>query len=265
MESNQILSAHVLDILFEGKNKEYGAYELRKTYNARAATALCFSAITIIVFLCSFISKGDNSIKKPAVIDITPPTEIPDEPKPLAKPLKQIAPRMRTIAFVPPIIVKDILVKDIPVENADLDDAKISVETTEGPIDEGIPAPVEAIKGSKVIEAPHPPTDDKEIKFTPVEIEAQFKGDWGSYLRKEIEKHLDELTEAGESGTCQVKFIVYKDGTVSNVEATTMKGTKLAEIAVNAIRKGPKWTPAIQNGQPVNAYRMQPVSFQLEN
>jgi protein TonB len=62
-----------------------------------------------------------------------------------------------------------------------------------------------------------------------------------------------------------VKFFVAKDGTVSNVEATTMKGTKLAEVAVNAIRKGPKWIPAIQNGQPVNAYRMQPISFQLQD
>ncbi len=102
------------------------------------------------------------------------------------------------------------------------------------------------------------------IPLIKVEIEASFKGDWISYVRKEIEKHLDELTDAGESGTCMIKFIVYKDGTVSNVEATTMKGTKLAEIAVNAIKKGPRWIPAIQNGQSVSAYRMQPISFQLQ-
>ena len=44
-------------------------------------------------------------------------------------------------------------------------------------------------------------------------------------------------------------------------EATTMKGTKLAEVAVNAIRKGPNWTPAQQNGRYVNAYRLQPVTL----
>jgi protein TonB len=42
-----------------------------------------------------------------------------------------------------------------------------------------------------------------------------------------------------------------------------MKGTKLAEICVNAIRKGPKWTPAEQNGRKVKAYRKQPVTFQI--
>jgi protein TonB len=43
-----------------------------------------------------------------------------------------------------------------------------------------------------------------------------------------------------------------------------MKGTKLAEIATNAIRKGPKWTPAQQNGRYVNAFREQPVTFTLQ-
>ena len=58
-----------------------------------------------------------------------------------------------------------------------------------------------------------------------------------------------------------VKFIVNTDGTISYVEATTMKKTKLAEIAINAIRTGPKWMPATQNGQTVAAYRLQPVTL----
>ncbi len=74
---------------------------------------------------------------------------------------------------------------------------------------------------------------------------------------------MDELTDAGESGTCRVRFIVSKDGSVSEVEALTMKNSKLAQIAVNAIRKGPKWTPAQQNGRMVNAYREQPVTFTI--
>jgi protein TonB len=75
---------------------------------------------------------------------------------------------------------------------------------------------------------------------------------------------LDEFTES-DYGTCVVRFIVDKTGTVSDVQATTMKGTKLAEIAVNAIRKGPKWIPAQQNGRYVNAYRIQPVTLQNPN
>ena len=90
-------------------------------------------------------------------------------------------------------------------------------------------------------------------------------GGWARYVKKAIEGNIDELTDAGQSGTCRVRFIVSKDGSASSVEALTMKGSKLAEIAVNAIRKGPKWTPAQQNGRMVNAYREQPVTFTIQD
>ena len=79
-------------------------------------------------------------------------------------------------------------------------------------------------------------------------------------MRRAIQQEIDEFTET-DYGTCIVKFIVDKTGKVSQVEATTMKGTKLAEIATNAIRRGPNWTPAQQNGRYVNAYRLQPVTL----
>jgi len=104
--------------------------------------------------------------------------------------------------------------------------------------------------------------------FTRDEIEASFPGGdegWRRYVKKAIEANIDELFQAGESGTCRVRFIVSKDGTVSDVVALTMKGSKLAEVAENAIRKGPKWTPAEQNGRHVNAYREQPVTFTIQD
>ena len=104
--------------------------------------------------------------------------------------------------------------------------------------------------------------------FTRDEIEASFPGGdegWRRYVKKAIEANIDELIQAGESGTCRVRFIVSKDGTVSDVVALTMKGSKLAEVAVNAIRKGPKWKPAMQYGRPVNAYREQSASFAIQN
>ena len=79
-------------------------------------------------------------------------------------------------------------------------------------------------------------------------------------MSKEIQRNTDEFTET-DYDKCIVKFIVDKTGKVSQVEAITMKGTKLAEIATNAIRKGPDWIPAQQNGRYVNAYRLQPVTL----
>ncbi len=265
METNKILSADILDILFEGKNKDYGAYELRKTDNRRIITALCFTALAIIIILCSFVKSENNESKKSQIVEFTDPKSITNDPKILPKKLIIPAqPKIKTAAFPPPIIVIDKLVIDPPVENNKFDDAKISLKTTDGNIGDGISAPVE-IKQSNVIEAPHKLVKTEDSIVTFVEIEARFSGSWTNYVKKEIEKHLDELTDAGESGTCMVKFIVYKDGTVSNVEATTMKGSKLAEISINAIRKGSKWIPAMRNGQYVNAYRLQPVTLHLDD
>ena len=99
--------------------------------------------------------------------------------------------------------------------------------------------------------------------FTKVQTEASFPGgpiEWQKYIAKKIQASLDSFTEA-DFGTCILKFIVNTDGSISNVEATTMKGTHLAQTSVNAIKNGPKWIPASQNGHTVAAYRLQPVTL----
>ncbi len=267
MEAKKILSANILDILFENRNKEYGAYDLRNTYDKRINTALGITALVIIIICCcAFIGNKATDDKGKNVIDINVAPVTPDAEKKiiLPPPPKFVKPiPTQSFEYTPPIILKDILVPDPPVENAKLIDARIDTKTVSGPIDEVLPP--DELKGISVVEVPVKKEIKDEPPFTTVEIEAKFKGDWGSYVKKEIEKNLDELTEANESGTCMVRFVVSKDGSVSNVEALTMKGTKLAEIAVNAIRKGPKWIPAIQNGVQVNAYRQQPITFKISD
>jgi periplasmic protein TonB len=60
-----------------------------------------------------------------------------------------------------------------------------------------------------------------------------------------------------------VRFIVAKDGSISDVVAETNHGYGMEKEAVRAISKGPKWTPAQQNGNIVKAYRRQPITFQV--
>jgi len=99
--------------------------------------------------------------------------------------------------------------------------------------------------------------------FTKTEIPASFPGGqeaWQQYITRQIQASLDSFTNA-DFGTCVVKFIVGLDGSVIGAQATTMKGTHLAEVAVNAIKNGPKWLPAKQNGHDVAAYRLQPVTL----
>jgi protein TonB len=98
------------------------------------------------------------------------------------------------------------------------------------------------------------------------EMEASFpggEGAWNKFIKHAIETHIDEFTNANKSGTCRIKFIVDTDGSLSDVEALTMKGTLFAKLIVEEFKKGPKWIPATQYGRYVRAYREQPVTFTI--
>ena len=270
MSAHKTLKIDLLDIIFEGRNKEYGAYDLRKTYYKRLSIALFVTVVTISGLFMASVIRDRLAIRDAAtqihVKDISlealksnePPPPPPPPPPKLPPP-----PRVATIAFTPPRIVKDEEVIKPPPEVKQIEEARIDVKTAEGTKDIGIVAsPVEA-KGTQVVAAPVEKKEEEDKIFTKVEIEASFPGGagaWTKYVQSAIENNQDEFTES-DFGTCIVKFIVDKTGRVSEVEPTTMKGTKLAEVATNTIRKGPNWTPAQQNGRYVNAYRLQPVTL----
>lgn len=117
---------------------------------------------------------------------------------------------------------------------------------------------------AQTIAAPIDKADSNDsIPYSKVEIEASFPGGpaaWTKYITKQIMQSIDQLRKK-DYGTCIVKFIVGKNGYISEVEAITMKKTRLAKIAVEAIENGPRWIPAQQKGKNVNAYRLQPVTL----
>ena len=96
------------------------------------------------------------------------------------------------------------------------------------------------------------------------EIDASFPGGedaWTKYIVKGLQKYADEIYKDNVFGNCIVKFIVNKDGKVTEAEATNMKGSALARVAVRIISNSPRWNPASQYGRKVNAYRLQPVTL----
>jgi periplasmic protein TonB len=271
MEANKILSADVLDILFEDRNKQYGAYELRKTYNKRIFLALGITAgLAIALFLYSFISRSlgdDDAAKleiKEVVLENIVEEEKKPEPPPPPPPPKQEPPKVEMTKFTPPKIVKDEEVKkeDIPPEVEKLEDTKIDVISQEGIKDEGLAAPpVDAGKG--VVEAPK--VEDENKVFEKVEVDASFVGGESAW-RRFLERNLNPSTPVDNGAapgtyTVVVQFIVDKGGNVSDVKALSNHGFGMEEEAVKVIKRGPKWTPAIQNGRNVNAYRKQPITF----
>ena len=102
--------------------------------------------------------------------------------------------------------------------------------------------------------------------FLQVETEAKFPGGraaWQKFISASIKKVIDSLQEENKSGTCVVQFIVDAEGNLSEVKPLTMEGTLFAKTVTDAIKNGPKWVPAMQNGHKVKAYHKQPVTFQI--
>jgi periplasmic protein TonB len=270
MEINKILSSDILDLLFEDRNKAYGAYDLRKTYKKRLTIALlCTAAVALLALGGSFLSstlkkeKGKVQVREMTLADLKQEEEKKPEPPPPPPP-KQEPPKVEMTKFTPPKIVKDEEVKkdEIPPETKELEDTKIDVVSQEGIKDEGL-APAVVDEGKQVVEEKK--DEDENKVFEKVEVEASFKGgerEWRKYLERNLDANVP-VDNGASAGTYQVviQFIVDKEGRISDVKALTSHGNGMEEEAVRVIKKGPDWVPAIQNGRNVKAYRKQPITF----
>jgi protein TonB len=274
MDTNRILNADVLDIIFEGRNKDYGAYQLRKTYNRRLAIALAvMGGVIIFIFLAYLVSNAmssDSNNKKVIVQDVQlqeVKQEDKKEPPPPPPPPKPEPPKVEITKFTPPKIVKDEEVKEEekPPEVEKLEETKIGTINQEGEKDQGIVAPPVSDEGKGVIEAPKKDETDYDKTFTKVEIESEYPGGasaWQRYLNKSLRYPQDAIDNEIQ-GTVVVQFIVDKAGMVSEVEAISGPN-ELRDEAVRVIKKSGQWTPAVQNGRQVKSYKKQPIVFRLE-
>jgi periplasmic protein TonB len=272
LDVNKIMSADILDIIFDGRNKEYGAYELRKTYNKRLTYALAgMAGLLALIFIVFFVantiaanSKKEKLDVKDVQLEKVQQEEKKNEPPPPPPPPKQEPPKVEMAKFTPPKIVKDEEVKEEekPPEQEKLEDTKIGSVNQEGIKDEGIVAPVDNGKG--VTEAPKKDETDYDKTFTKVEIESEYPGGasaWTRYLGKNL-SYPQEAIDNEIQGQVVVQFIVDKEGIVSDVEAISGANELRAE-AVRVIKKSGKWTPAVQNGRQVKSYKKQPITFKL--
>lgn len=271
MEKSSILSADILDILFEGRNKSYGAYDLRRTYDRRITWSLAGTFLLCLLFIVGSILA--NGKKKPSQNEVFATVNLEnfkkDEPKPeLPKPIPKEEPKLETVKVTPPQIVPDEQVKDDDiVKDVDkLDDAKIGTANIEGLKDDGtMTAPPVETEGIKV--GPIKEADDYEKIFTTVQIQAQFATGvegWRKYLERNLNKDLPSDNGAPAADyTVVVSFIVDKNGVISDVKAENDPGYGTAAEAIRVIRKGPNWIPAEQNGHKVIYRQRQNITFRV--
>ena len=262
------------DIVFEGKNKSYGAYELRKSSSKRHVVAfiVVLVFVGVVAALPAFLDAVKAGQKQAGIeeafelsnianVEEQVPEEniIRQETAPPPPPLKA------TIQFTPPVITEDSKVNEDKemksIEELNETKVQISIATVEGTNDKNA-VDIAELKEHKVI------VEDKEPEkpFVSVEQMPQFPGG-DAELMKFIGSNLKYPTIAAENGIegrVVIRFVVGKDGNVSDVQVVRSLDPSCDKEAVRVVKTMPKWVPGKQNGRNVPVYYTLPVLFKLQ-
>ena len=254
-----------LELVFENRNKAYGAYELRQHNSRTVAMAMLFTFLGVGVALAANALMASHHTTTPKVEITTvnlkelkdpakklPPPVIPKRPKPI--------PPVATVKFVPLVVRPDIEAKEPPkIEQLT---TAISTTTTKGKegelpvtIEDPGPAVDKVLEDNTVY-----PTSGVQIFPTPVGGEDA----WNKFLSKNL-RYPREAQDAGMGGRVYMSFVVEKDGSLSNFTVERGAGYGMDEEAARVLKLAKAWKPGIQNGRPVRVKFVIPINFQLSD
>jgi periplasmic protein TonB len=243
------------EIIFRNRNKEYGAYDLRRRYKSAASLSIVGVSVfftALIMLISSLISREatartDKGFIVPIILDKY------NTPKMVQPELKKPAMKVEQPKYVPPKVVDDTF--NIPNTLMTTDDAL-------GSIKDGIV--VDKIDSLTTDISPVPVKKDEEI-FIKVEESPVFPGGDIALLKyiADNTKYPAEAIEINLEGKVIVKFAVMSDGSVSKVQTIRSINPLLDQEAIRVVSSLPQWKPGKQNGKPVSVWFSVPVTFQL--
>ena len=272
-----------VDMVFAGKNKEYGAYQLRKGTSGRNIKSLLILVIAAALvggFLAWKVIEQKQAEEQQAYMEAMELAKLqeqakkeekkkPEKVQPKIEAKKEIPVARETQKFTAPVIKKDELVKEEnQVKQMDKLDDKVAVgsEDKEGVKDRT----VEAVRSEIAVAAPPPPPAPKpEVStkvFDVVEEMPSFPGGQGalmSYLASNI-KYPVVAQENGVQGRVIVSFVVERDGSISDVKVARSVDPSLDREAQRVVKSMPRWKPGKQNGSAVRVKYTVPVVFRLQ-
>ena len=262
-----------LELVFEDRNKEYGAYDLRHNYAVNMVRAM------VIAFLGVGLLCGATIVFRtiPTIVHVTPvdntpiPAVIPPpvkaikkiEPPAPAKPIKaeQPAPQVSTTKLITMVARPDNTITEKPTKIEDITGA-VGQTTTKG-VDGVKNAPLSTTSAGTGTQ----PTDDSVHPDFGLDVMPEPVGGdkaWAKFLSKNL-RYPAAAQEEGLSGRVIVSFIIEKDGTLSNITVIRPAGSGFDEEALRVLKLAKAWKPGMQNGQAVRVKYMLPVNFQLAN
>lgn len=263
--------AEWLEVIFDQKNKGYGAYELRRQSDANTARALLYAGTCFIMMFLSpkiiSLIKGNvpeevtqNQVE---VVVAPPPAVNPETPPPPA--VEPPPARQNQVKFPPTVVRADNLVNDVePPQIKDLQNADPGQKTIAGSPDADIVIVEPAGDGPKKDAAAI--VDDRQVyDIAILEVPPTFPGGiekFYQYLNKSI-KYPPMAAENNIQGKVFVSFVVEKNGSLTDIKVIRSLGGGTDEEAVRVLKASRTWIPGIQNGKQVRVKYNSPISFSL--
>ena len=265
------------DLVFEGKNKEYGAYVLRKETGKRNVTAIIWVLIGIAaIFALAYANLAiQNAMKSNATIDtdvelskLAQKKEAKVERKePIKVEVEQkVVEKVKSsVKFTAPEIKKDDEVK--PEDEIKSQDDLSKTNTAIGTFDVkgNDEAEGEVLKAKEVVVDEKPKEEETKV-FDVVEQMPSFPGG-DAELMKFLNSHIKYpavAEENGIQGRVVATFVVERDGSITDVKVIKSVDPSLDKEAIRVLKSMPKWIPGKQNGSAVRVKYTVPVTFRLQ-
>jgi len=265
MKPELILQADILDIIFEDRNKEYGAYKLRKDYNGRMIRAMLAVVILVtVLFIMKYWNPSDTKFISSTLVNISDTVII--SPPPIESPPAVEPPKLKVATIKNPsfVISTDPETDTLPTIEELGNEVAIALNNQEGEPNISIESPTVESKGDIESIPEKTPVEKPEI-YTLVEFMPEFPGGQAAFIRF-LSKNLkvpEEAMEPGQKLKVMVQFVIGKEGEISHIEFIETSGEVFEQEVLRVMKKMPMWKPGFQNGERVSVYFKLPVVFEV--
>ena len=277
MAKLDLISLEWTDLVFEGRNQDYGAYQLRKGTSKRNIWSIIIVALAAVLLYLGLqlqhMVEANRQVENTQAVELSALEQKKKEAKVEKKeqikvePEKVVEKVKSSVKFTAPVIKKDNEVKEedeIKLDEVEKSNKAVGAFTVEGNDEVG----GEVLKAKEEIAAPEPPKQQVEENkvFDVVEQMPSFPGGMGalmSWLSQNI-KYPVIAAENGVQGRVIVQFVVEKDGSITDVKVAKSVDPSLDKEAARVVSAMPKWTPGKQNGSAVRVKYTVPVTFKLQ-
>lgn len=277
MAKIDLISRDWTEMVFEGRNKEYGAYRLRKNAGKRNLYSLITIFIAALaiwggISLVKFVESRTKSVAQTSVAEISAlnqpkkKAEVKQQQKVKLEQPERVVERVKSsVKFTAPVIKKDDEVK--PEDELKTQDELMNTKTAIGALDVkgNDDANGEVLKIKEAVAQPEPKPEVEKV-FDVVEQMPSFPGGPSAlmeWLSNNV-KYPVVAQENGVQGRVVVSFVVERDGSITDVKVVRGVDPSLDREASRVVRAMPRWIPGKQNGSAVRVKYNVPVAFRLQ-